>query len=323
MKFKEADLKIISYAQHQANKPVKEIAKAIRLQEHSVRYALKNFTDKEIIKKRLFVNLHKIGLTRYGIFFNLAAHQKEIRQKIIKELSQTQGISWFCQLGGDFQFNLNICCKHVGEVAKFFDHFKEKYASFIMDKNLAARLELHYFGIKYLYNFKNIQGQIFQYKEDYAQEKIDDLDHQILSALDLFGVEERQKISKLLKIPLSTYDYRKEKLQSRGIIENEYYDINPNLMGYQSFLFIIATRSFTAKKEAEFLNFCQKHSAIVLLIKALGGWDFELRVDVLDSAAAASVQEEIYDSFGSDLQWIKILPTLRVLRISEFPFHKA
>jgi DNA-binding Lrp family transcriptional regulator len=174
MKFKEADLKVISYAQNKANLPIKELARALRLQEHSVRYALKNFSDKEIIKKRIFINLHKLGITRYGIFFNLAAHQKDIRQKIIKDLAQTQGVSWFCQLGGDFQFNLNICCKHVGEVATFFERFKEKYSSFIMDKSLAARLELHYFGVKYLYNFKNSTDQIFQYKENYAQEKIDE-----------------------------------------------------------------------------------------------------------------------------------------------------
>ena len=59
---------------------------------------------------------------------------------------------------------------------------------------------------------------------------------------------------------------------------------------------------------------------VVLLIRSLGSWDYEVVVDADDALAVTEIVEEMHDRFGAYVSWIKILPAFPNLKVKEYPF---
>lgn len=321
MKLDSTESKVLTYVQYHPRKSITSVAKNLKLHQHKVRYIINKALENKILEKRIFVNLSKIGISRFGLYFNLASHKKETRNDIIKDLINAEYTAWLGRFGGDYQYSVNICVNNILSLIRIIEDLKKKYSSFFLDKDFVLRTELEYYGVKYLGYQKNQIKTIFNYHEEEGGENIDNLDHLILKELNFDINFNRQVLSKKFGIPISTLDFRKEKLFKRGIIINEYYELNPSQIGYQSYLFLISTKSFNLDLTKKFKSFCLYHLNIVHLIATLGAWDFELRVDVANAHNAAEIQEEIYDLFGSNIHWVKIMPVLGVLKVSEYPFE--
>ncbi len=320
MKLSTRDREVILKAQLRASEPLSRLRKGLNYKEHTVRYSIQRCLETNIIKPRVFVNLNRLGFNQYEVFFTLSSDTRQSRNGLIKSLIASNQISWFGQLGGDFQYGFNMAAENIGEVVSFFADLSEKFGTVFMEKAFAERVSLQYFGSKYL-SPKTRPAGALSYASTTEKVEIDDVDHRILSALSRTGERSSRRIARELSVPQTTVDYRLRKLEEKGVIVGYYYNLQAQELGYQSFLLLAGMKSVSIRAINDFKAFCAKHPNVLLLIHSLGSWDFEVWIDTETAVQATAIVEEIYDAFGHELSWIKILPAFQALKVAEYPFQ--
>lgn len=320
MKLSPRDREVILKAQLRASEPLSRLKKGLNYKEHTVRYSIQRCLETNIIAPRVFVNLNRLGFNQYEVFFTLSSDKKQSRSGLIKSLVASDYISWFGQLGGDFQYGLNMVARNIGEVVSFFADLSEQFGTVFMEKAFAERISLQYFGSKFLSSRTRPAGML-SYAATTDKVEIDDTDRRILSAVTKMGERSSRRLARELSLPQTTVDYRLRKLEEKGVIVGYYYHLQAQELGLQSFLLLVGMKSISVKAISEFNAFCARHPNVLLLIHSLGSWDFEVWIDTETAVQATAIVEQLYDAFGHELSWIKILPAFQVLKVAEYPFQ--
>ena len=331
MRLTEKERQILFSAQLQANAPVPVIRKASGYREHSIRYCLQQSLETRVIEMRCFVDLCRLGYTMYTVYFSLAPDTVASREEFLSALIESPRVTWLGELGGDFQYGVTVCVRNLGEVARFLDELSERFGQIFLEKSIAARLLLSYFGNKYFApkaldaarrktdrKPKTVRDS-FSYRVTESVVPIDELDHKILSALTAATYRSRRELARQLAVPLSTLEYRIKRLEEQQVIVGFYYQVDPQQIGVQSFLLLAAVKGIDRGLQERFWQFCTNHPNIVLAIHCLGNWDFEMAVDVEDARDIIRVTEEVRVALGGALHSLKTLPQFAYRKVCEYP----
>ena len=321
MKLSRKELEILSVAQLQAEAPATLLRKYCRYQEHSIRYCLQRALERQLIVPRCFINLNRLGYSQYQLYFSLAAEKKQPRHELVQALAACDRVSWLGQLGGDYQYGMNIAARGVREIADLLYTLSSKCGGVLMDKVVAARLSFKYFGNRYLSNIKR-PLKFLSYEATSDSVSLDDLDHRILNAVTRSGQGSSRFLARQLGEPQRTVDFRLKRLEKQGVIVAYYYELQSACLGMQSFLLLLCMKSINSAIAAALDKYCEKNSRVVLLIQSLGSWDFEIQVEVENAFEAAKIVEDLHDQFGSAINWIRVLPAFGNIKVLEYPFQK-
>jgi DNA-binding Lrp family transcriptional regulator len=287
--------------------------------DHTIRYFLQKAIDNRVISRRCFVNLNTLGYSQFQVYFSLASRRKEARLGVIEALSLSDKVSWLGELGGEFQYGVSICVKSIYEVWEFLDELSESFGAIFTEKTVAVRISLSYFGHKYLSSVRRpVKSMSYAVREKSVE--CDQLDCDILKGLTQMHYNSGRELARQLKLPQATLDYRVKGLKKKGVVVGAYYQVQAAMIGMQSFLVLLCANSISREFREAFLDFCQRHKNITLLIHFIGSWDFELVVVVSESREVTEITQEIYDRFGASINWMKSLPLFADIKVSEYPF---
>jgi DNA-binding Lrp family transcriptional regulator len=309
---------IFRTAELNGNLSIAELARLSSQRTHSVQYHISMAIERGWLKKHAFLNLSLLGYQQYEIYFSLAPEQKNTRDDLLRYLTNSSRISWLGELGGDFQYGMNICVASIEELLQFLNELSGTFGAIISDKYMAVRLSLHYFGNKYL-SSKNGLCKELSYQNSSKTVLTDETDHKILQYLSCHAGDSRRVMAQKLSLPQSTLDYRIRKMEKDGIIQGYYYLFAERLTGTESFLLLLSGRGFDEQVKSKLYQYAKKHPNITVLINCLGSWDHELVVEVENRCEIILVTEEIRDSFGTQLSSIRILPLFRYAKVVEYP----
>lgn len=319
IKLSQRECDVIAASELLADAPVGDLRRLTGYRDHTIRYFIQRALERKVIARRCFINLNALGYSQFQIYFSLASQQKESRKGVIKELTTSEKVSWLGELGGEFQYGVSICVKSVQEVWDFLDDLSEKFGAIFTEKTVAIRVSLSYFGNKYLSNVKRpVQQMSYAVRRETVS--CDTTDHKILCAITRFHYSSWRDLARLLGMPQATLDYRIKGLKKKGIVVGAYHQLQASVIGMQSFLLLLCARSISRQFREELHSFCQKHKNITLLIHFIGSWDFELVLVVSEAREVTSITQELYDKFGSSINWVKTLPLFSDIKVSEYPF---
>jgi DNA-binding Lrp family transcriptional regulator len=314
--------KAVIYAvQLQAESPVSRIRKITGYRDHTIRYFMQRALEHGVMRRRCFINLNVLGYTQYQIYFSLSSKEKGSRAGVIQTLIGSERVSWLGELGGEYQYGVNLCAKSIGQVWEFLDQLSARFGSIFFEKVLALRISLSYFGNKYL-STKKRPVKSLSYGVAQQTVALDEVDHKILCLLTRGGYDSWRHMARMLAMPQTTLDYRLKKLQQSGVVVGHYYEVPPSKIGMQSFILLVCVKGISREFKDAFYKFCEAHINVVVLIHSIGSWDFEVVVDVEEAQRITVVTQEIYDRFGASLNWIKILPSFGYPKVLEYPFQK-
>jgi len=320
LKLSQKELDIFYCTQLQPNRPVQKIRELSGYRDHTIRYCVQRGLERGLLIPRCFVNLNLLGYNQYEIFFSTSSEKKQARSELLKALTESEKVSWIGEVGGDFQYGINICARSLCEVMDFLESFSSRFGQIFLEKQIALRISLDYFGNKYFSSKKRAKKSLSYCVTD-SRVQIDEVDHKILSTTMDLTHRSRRKLAQQTSLPLSTLEYRIKKLERAGVIVGYYYLINPAQIGIQSFLLLVGLKGVSAHFKQVFYKFCSEHPNIVVFIHNLGSWDFELVVEVEDSRFITTITQDLYDNFGSYLQFVKVLPYFGISKIVEYPFE--
>lgn len=305
--------------EHDADRPICDVAKRIGAREHTVRYVLDRLKSRGIIVGRApFINLYRLGYTDYTLFFSLASRREKPRDRMVEELLKTTSVSWVGKVGGEFQYGAAVCARSIGEAMEVFHALSDRVGCAFLDKALSLRVTFTAYGRKYLAPKVKISPLAARTAGHAAA--IDDVDHRILSALSRNPELSWRDLSAGIGVPLSTVLRRAKQLEAEGVIQGYIYRLSSAALGMQQYRLLIYTRGMSLALSTALREFAERHPQVIHFIECMGAWDYELGVEVKHAENVTEIAQQIYDRYGTEIGNIRLLQIFRHLKYSSYPF---
>ncbi len=311
MKLTEKESAVISSVQLKADAPISLIKKETGLREHSIRYCLRSLSERKVITPVPFINLHRLGLTIFSIFFTVGGEKRGAHEALIKTLISAPEILWVGEFGGEYQYGVAVATKRFGDFAIFLDSISKKHGSIFHDKAISVELSFTMYPRRYLSNRKTSPQSITATFDQREPVEIDTTDSKILSGLTTFGTLSHRQIALKIGVPLSTMELRIKRLKREGVIAGETYSVDASKFEMETFKLLVYTKGLDGLLTEKIHQYCRLQPNITALIECLGLWGYEINVEVSRPEDLSRIIQQMYELFGSSIHTIKTLTKFR------------
>jgi DNA-binding Lrp family transcriptional regulator len=316
MKVSEEQRRILRVIECAADLPLTEVAKRAKVRLHSTRYHVKRFRNLGLLRERLFINTYRLGCTRYAIFFSVAGRRGSPRCDLIRKLQQHDKVALVLEVGGEFQFEINIVVRVPAELQEFLDWMSKECGESLGGKAVCVQLSHKLFGMKSLWAKSPKQPEL-AYGVVPETVQLDTLDHQILVEFrDRFPT--LREVGASLGVSASTVEARLSKLKLSGVISGSSFLIDGLPMLH--WVILIHTNGLESEMRKSIVDFGRSHPLVHYTVECLGGWDIELGVSAEDSMAPTQVVEELYRAWGAQITKTQVLPLFARHKVVDYPF---
>jgi DNA-binding Lrp family transcriptional regulator len=312
---------VIGSAHLQADASVGTISRETGLREHTVRRCLESLRSREIITPYAVIDVLRLGFTDYGIYFSLSRNKGAPREDFLRWIIKRPQVAWVAELSGQFQYVVTYVAARAADVSAFLDELTANNTVRIVDKAVATRVGYRAFRAAYLSDRKSSVEEILSLRSERSVE-ISPADHAILAGISDLRHRSMSELARALKTPLSTLLYRIEKLRADGIIRGFMYRLNLEKLGYGLFRLLIFENGASRAFHKRLLSFCRDNKNIVGLVRCLGSWDYELRVELPDGRDLPALIDELEGEFEGQISRIQVISSLQARKLVAYPFKK-
>jgi Lrp/AsnC family transcriptional regulator, leucine-responsive regulatory protein len=317
MRLSDKESKILIAAENNANLPMSDLQRITGLRAHTIRYCLQRMQDRGIIRYYPLINVYPLGYTPYSIYFTLAPDVQNAKAKLLKLLMESSSVSWISEVGGKYQFCMDVLAREIHEVFSFIDSLSDKLGSIFLEKAVATQVALTIFRTKYLYQTPPPPAAITcQSTGNFIA--LDEVDQALLFGLINNEYTSMRDLGRQISIPPATMSDRLKKLNKSGVIVEFIYLTNPAAFGMQSYKLLVSARGSSGNRQL--FNFCHKHPNIVVLIKCVGSWDYEISVEVENAQDITRITQDLCRELGSTVSHVETIPLFKELKIACYPF---
>ena len=320
MNLSEREANIIQLIQHRTDVPISSLAKEVGMKEVTFRRSLKRLIDDEILVRRAYIDLYKLGIAKRALFLSFRGDKNNTKRNELLNFLQNNGkIAYIAEVGGDYQFKVDICTSNYTDLFLFLRSFSEQYGEFIRDKAIVQLAEQIEFSVR-CFGGKPAPTIPLRMGIHETIGTIDELDHRILSELSEINEQSFGQLARRLGMPQSTFDYRVKNLFSRGILVGYRYIVNRSKLGLLDYFHLVYVRGMGTQTREQLYNFCAQHPNIRYFVQCIGSWDFEIGSNVSSPEEAIRLAEELRNVGEDAIVKITTLPLFRVSKVSNYPF---
>lgn len=319
MKITPQVAQILSAAQFFADEPVAQVAKRLSMPVHTVRRVIDASINEGVLRRRVYFNYFRLGCIQYSIYLNVRARSLAQRERARQILVKAPFVELVLELGATYDFAIVLTARSALDVEVFFEFLHAKQEIELEEVNLHARTGWYYFGVKYLssqkfsHSIEVIPGQ----EKDLL--KLDSEDWDVLDAFQMSSDGNRQRMAKSLGMPLSTFQYRIDKLIRSGAILGTLFQIVADSIKYQAFRVLASTRFPLARHRSLLLNWARKNPYILTFMHGVGKWDYELRIETHSPEVVREVVDELLEIGRDFIESAEIVPVTKILKMSLCP----
>ena len=134
MRINERSGRVIRAAALQADASIKAVSKIAGFREHVVRYELDRLIEAGVLNRTAFIDLYPLGYNIYDIFFSIGSQKKDIKEAFLRTLMEAPQVTFLAEIGGEYQYDIGICCKHNAQVNIFLEDISRKFKNIILKK---------------------------------------------------------------------------------------------------------------------------------------------------------------------------------------------
>ena len=151
--------------------------------------------------------------------------------------------------------------------------------------------------------------------------EVDEVDLKILKAISLQPDAPYSVIARLLAIPVSSLQYRINRLISDGILLGFAYHVNYDVLELRKSLLLVYERGSDPAFAKAFEDYCRKHPAVTTCLRSLADWNYEIDVHTESGDQLAKIRQDILEKFGSSIAEIENLEYLNTHKLVPYPGH--
>jgi Lrp/AsnC family leucine-responsive transcriptional regulator len=274
------DKKILMQLTKNSRQSLTQIAKKVGLTKDFVFYRIKRLENTGIIKKYLTqIDVLKIGIIGCRFYYKFQYTTPQLRNEIIEYfISHPLSIVVY-SLEGSFDLEVRFLIPSSSNFFSFYETTSKKYRDYFSEQVFTVNYFSHIYGYSFLMNEKEkLKSKVF-FKEATSRHfssdiKVDKLDFQILSILNINARIPIVDIAKLCNSTSRTILQRMKRLEEIGIIGGYSIDLDYSKLGYRFYVV-----SFELKKYAELHNiieYVSKNPALYLAERIVGFGDLTL-----------------------------------------------
>ncbi len=320
LKLDKKDSKILYYLDINSRQTLSQLAKKVGLSKQAVDYRIRNLVSRGVVSQfYAVINFSKLGYTHYKLYLKFQNVNPEREKRIITYWVNSKSSIWVASCHGRWDMAVSLLCRDVNVLGDVLTDFLNKYAKFILEKNILITQISPIFTKTYLTEQKEkreftLGGEIGRYKPDDVEKKI----------LSVLAVDARTPLLNLMKRTALTrpvVSYRLKKLAKDNVISSYRVMINLNRIGYSLYKVLLRLQNLSSQKENEFSYFIKQHPNGVQFLRLLGSWDVELEFEVRDEEHLHRILMDVRNRFSDIIRDYDTLLIYREHKLNYFPFY--
>ncbi len=274
------DRKILYHLDINSRQSSKEIAKKIASNRDTVNYRIHRMEEQGPISGyTTHLDTAKFGFVNIKTYIRFQDTNQEKEQEFFSYLKSLPEVGWVVHATGRWDA---LFCTWATSTFSFYNTFKkilDKFSRNILEKEVIHNVNWFYYNRKWLLPESN---EIFpiMYGGEPKQERFDEQDLSILSALVPSARSSFSSVSKKTGIPAQNVNHRVKSLRKKGIIAKFGVDLDYGKMNLVFCKSLIALHNINDKSLDAIYNFCQNEPRIFALATTVGAWDMELEMEV-------------------------------------------
>lgn len=134
------------------------------------------------------------------------------------------------------------------------------------------------------------------------EDKFDNKDLQILSALDCNARVSLTEIGRKTRLSKEVVSYRMKNLVEKGIMKHFYGYIDVARLGFEPMLLYLKCRLATEKTESEIVEYMKNVGNTGAIIKLIGPWDYLIIIWTENMSDYRKIEDEFMKKFGQIIQ---------------------
>ncbi len=283
-----------------------------------MRTVLRGLLDRKLIEPRNYLDVFQLGLSSYVLLFSLRSQDTSERSSLIDKLSSLTGVTWFAEVGGDYEYVMNVCHGDIHRLISVLDRIGEDFGE-IFSKKIFAQ---HFSYCDYSYGFLTTKRNAIDYVGRSwfpARSALDELDHGILRELAAYPLANKV-VCKKLGLALTTLQYRIERLRRTGILKRTIFLINYSALGYTCALLLVYANGSSKKLREQLHDFCLHHPHVIALAQSVGSWDYEISALTRSPEDLRNLTNDLTRQFSGQFSMISSLSLYRTLKWNQYPF---
>jgi Lrp/AsnC family transcriptional regulator, leucine-responsive regulatory protein len=319
MKLSERDADILRYIELNAHEPLGNVAKALRIKEHNVRYSIKKFTSSGLIQQRVFIDMHRLGFMMHSIFCTLSAKGLQRKKDFIDAVKESEHVTMLFGLGGDFHFEIDVVTRSIPEFLGFLDWLSDRFKDSIQRKSVSMVAGFSIFGHRQL-STKCGPCQAFRTSAGQDAFAIDEMDHRILAVLSEGNCISITDLARKLGQPSTTVAFRINRMEEAKVISGYTYNVDANMLGLNSFLLLVYTKGgYSSYYRSLIYDFSARNREILYCGQSIGRWDYEIGCVVQNNQQAELMVQKLSTEYGDWISSIDMLPFFKTYKLENYP----
>ena len=302
----EKDCRLLYELDMDSRRSYQQLGRKLRLGKNTVRYRGEGLKKSGIIKGfHAMINYGLLGKIGFRIYLSLEDATPEKEKEMIAFLAAKNEVVWLASMDGRHNLGAFVIVENLKAMDDFWNEFLEKYISHIGERLITVLSSVYYFSAAYL--SKSKKNTFMVGMSAIGKEDVGELDVAILHLLAGNAVMPLVEIAQKLKKTPKTILARMKSLEERKILLGYKCILDFEKLGYEHYRIAFDLFKLTWQRETHFREFSMQHPNIVSMERHIGGYDFEIALQVKNAAELRIILDELRKQFSDIIRSHQIL----------------
>ena len=319
LEFDIKDRKLLYELDCNSRQTVQQLAKKIGLSKDAVKYRINKLLNEGVIKSfNAVIDTGKLGFTSFRLFLKFYQLSPEKEKEILNFLQKNKNLVWLVQAEGNWGMNTWFLYKSLEDINSFWAEFLARYNNYIEKREFGIYSNVTYFSRAY---FLNAKKNIFSMRiiSLSKQEKTDKSEIKIIDLLSKNARISIIDIAQETELTSKTVIKKIKRLEKDKIIVGYRPEFNLETFGIKYYKIHISTFNTTSEKIKQFKQYIHQNPNIIYQDEVLGGYDFEIEIQVENEDKLRELIEEVREKFSDIIKDYEILHYYKEHRLRFFP----
>lgn len=289
------DKRILAELDRNSRSSLRQLSKIVKKSKQFVKYRIGKMESLGIIKGyKAIVDMSKLGFFTYRFYFKLQQLTRPTEQQFINYLMKDERIWEVARIHGKWDFAVFVGVKSVNQLQEVWKNINAVFKPKIISYEFAIYSPVHFFNRVFFTERKEeVAERVYGIGKE---ECYDNLDFEIIKN---FADNVRQPLTKVAKkcnVTIDTVIKRIKKMEKNKIIAGYKLDLNIEALGYVGYRIDLCL--FSTGRNEELFNYCKNHKNIYLIIKSIGGSDWEMTIVVKNLYELLRIMDEMQQKFS-------------------------
>lgn len=317
MKLDKKEREILVRSSLHADESIPELAKRCGVQQHTLRSCFERLSSLGAVRKVWAIDLFRLGWHRYELLYSVRGSGGK---ELIEFFQSSSRVSFLGEVGGEFDYEVVILARNVGEVLDLIQDANRKCNSPFVAKSLSVQRSMNLFPRKYL-SSKAPKTEVITLGAHSSEATVNERDLKILEHLGATPDIQKQELAQKVGISRVTLDDRLKRLKNAGVLQGALFNFKASVYGSQNFKVLVSTRGILPELRESFFKFAMEHRNCTNFRDGLGEWDYAFGIEVERPEDLASFRDKLWNKYGEHLAKVQVLSRLRILKNVSYPMH--